>query len=67
MYFIPETTRLIFGGLNINNKQCSTFAFSTLIVDAPGLSGMNENAKSFYEMNECFKINKKMEILEIEL
>ncbi len=25
MYFIPETTKLIFGGLNINNKQYSTF------------------------------------------
>ncbi len=30
MYYIPEMTQLIFGGLNINNKQCSTFAFMCL-------------------------------------
>ncbi len=30
MYFIPETTKLIFGGLNINNKYCSTFTFMYL-------------------------------------
>jgi hypothetical protein len=30
MYFIPETTQLIFGGLNINNKWCSTFTFMYL-------------------------------------
>ncbi len=32
MYFIPETTQLIFGGLNINNKQCSTFTFMYLVL-----------------------------------
>ena len=30
MYFIPKMTQLIFGGLNINNKQCSTFTFMYL-------------------------------------
>ncbi len=30
MYFIPQTVQLIFGGLNINNKQCSTFTFMCL-------------------------------------
>ncbi len=25
IYFIPQTVQLIFGGLNINKKQCSTF------------------------------------------
>ncbi len=30
MYFIPRTVQLIFGGLNINNKQCSTFTFMYL-------------------------------------
>ncbi len=30
MYFIPETAQLIFGGLNINNKYCSTFTFMYL-------------------------------------
>ncbi len=27
MYFVPQTAQLIFGGLNINNKYCSTFTF----------------------------------------
>jgi hypothetical protein len=27
MYFIPQTIQLFFGGLNINNKLCSTFTF----------------------------------------
>ncbi len=30
MYFITQTVQLIFGGLNINNKQCSTFTFMYL-------------------------------------
>jgi hypothetical protein len=30
MYFIPKTTQLIYGGLNINNKQCSTFTIMYL-------------------------------------
>ncbi len=30
MYFIPKTTQLIFGGLYIKNKQCSTFTFMYL-------------------------------------
>jgi hypothetical protein len=30
MYFIPVMTQLIFGGLNINNKLCSTFTFMYL-------------------------------------
>jgi hypothetical protein len=30
MYFIPQTAQLIFGGLNINNKYCSTFTFMYL-------------------------------------
>ncbi len=30
MYFIPQTVQLIFGGLNINKKWCSTFTFMYL-------------------------------------
>ncbi len=31
MYFIPQMIQLIFGGLNKNNKQCSTFTFMYLV------------------------------------
>ncbi len=30
MYFVTETAQLIFGGLNIDNKQYSTFTFMFL-------------------------------------
>jgi hypothetical protein len=35
MYFIPEMTQLIFGGLNINIKLCSTFTFIYLEISFP--------------------------------
>jgi hypothetical protein len=57
MYFIPETTQIIFGGLTINNKYCSTFTFMYLgcrvaqddISFILALKTASEKTKKFYK------------------
>ncbi len=56
MYFIPEKTQLIFWGLNINNKLCSTFTFMYLVQNSRSnfrIYLMNKaNGRIFWEMKK---------------
>ncbi len=55
MYFIPQMVQLIFEGLNINNKQCSTFTFMYLgIKKVKAQKGDNRDIKKLC----CFTTNK---------
>ncbi len=60
MYFIPEMTQLIFGGLNINNKQCSTFTFMYLdISDREYLAYREVHATNEYLLDQLVSIKTK--------
>ncbi len=57
MYFIPQTVKLIFRGLNINNKQCFTFTFMYLVLNIV-MKKYGEMSMTFQKigLNGCVKI-----------